>query len=291
MHAPRLFGFALSSVALIVLLPSARGAAQDWQKTYPVSATPSLSVSVGDTAAEVRSCGDCREIRIHVAWNERPASDYTIVESQSGNHVNFELREKPRFGMHITGGRRSPHVTVETPRSIDLEGRAGDGSLAVSGLQGNLQLRTGDGSLDLSEVSGGIHVFSGDGSIRIHNASGSLETRSSDGSIRVDGRFSGVQMHSSDGSLDLTLAEGSKLTASSRVESSDGSVNIRLAKSVAADLEIHTGDGSINSKIPLVMEGYNSKEDSHHSLRGRINGGGVPFVVRTHDASVTITQP
>lgn len=290
MHAPRPSALALSVLSVIVLVPCLPAAAQDWLKNYPVAANPSLSFAVGDTAAEVRACGDCHEIRIRVEWRDRPASDYTIVESQSGNHVNFELREKARFGVHLNvGNRHSPQVTVETPKSIDLEGRTADGSLAVSGLQGNLQLRTGDGSLDLTDVSGAIHVASGDGSIHVRNASGILESRSSDGSVHVDGRFTSVQVHTSDGSLDLTLNEGSRLTAASRIESSDGSVNIRLANSVSADLEIHTGDGSINCKLPLVMEGYNSKEDSHHALRGRINGGGVPFVIRTHDASVTIT--
>lgn len=289
MHLLRPSAVALCAFALLSFTSPVRAADSDWQKSYPVSAKPSLSVSTGDSSTEVRSCGSCREIRIRVEWRDRRASEYNLVESQSGDHVEFVLHEKQRIGFRMNlGNRREPHVTVDTPASLDLEARTSDGALSVTGVQGELQLRTSDGSLDASDVSGALSITASDGSIRVHNASGTLESHSSDGSVRIDGRFSGVQVKTSDGSLDFTLAEGSKLTTASRIESSDGSVAIHLPRSLSADMEIHTGDGHIDCKLPLTMEGYNSSGDSHHNLRGRLNGGGVPLDIHTQDGSVTI---
>jgi len=284
MRSLRLFAIAVPVVALSAVA-AALGAQSDWQKSYPVSGKPSLTVTTGDASVEVHSCG-CREIRIRVQWNDRHADDYTINEFQSGDHVNFELKEKQHFGFHVGINHREPHVTVETPAELDLEARTSDGSLKVYGVNGTIALHTSDGAVDVSDVSGAIRLVASDGSIRIHNVTGTLESKSSDGHVSIDGKLSAVQVHTSDGALELTLAEGSQLTTSSRIEASDGSVKIRLPRTLAADLDIHTGDGHIDCQLPLTMSGYNS--GGGHNIRGRLNAGGTPLTIHTSDGSVTI---
>jgi Putative adhesin len=289
---PQLRPAALTLIALALLAFAATARAEsDWQKSYPVSGKPSLAFSTGDSSTEVTSCGQCKEIRIRVQWNDRHPSDYTLTEAQTGDHVNFELHDKNHIHIMMGGGmHHEPHVFIETPSAVDLEGRTSDGSLKVSGLNGGVQLQTSDGSVEVSDVSGAVRLKASDGSIQMHNITGTLESRSSDGSVHIDGLFSGIQVHTSDGSLELTLAEGTKLTTASRVESSDGRVNIHVPRTLAADLEIHTSDGHIQCDLPLVMDGYNSKGDSGHNLRGRINGGGVPLNIHTSDGNVTIAS-
>jgi hypothetical protein len=286
MQASRFSALFLLAIAALVI-PRAARADEDWQKTYPVAAQPSLTFSTGDSAAEVHSCGECREIRVRIEWNDRHAFDYNIGEFQSGGHVNFELHEKVRFGVHW-GAMRSPRVTFETPAHIDLQARTSDGALKVFGVGGNLDLHTSDGSVDVADTTGALHLQASDGSIRIHDVAGTLESRSSDGSVQINGRFSAVQVHTSDGSLDLALDQGSKLDTASRVEASDGSVRIHLPSTLAADIEVHTGDGHVDCNLPLVLNGYHSSGDSHHNLSGRLNGGGVPLNIQTHDGNVVI---
>jgi len=276
---------AISAFALVVLAASSARAESDWQKSYPVSAKPSLTVSTGDASTDVHSCA-CQEIRIRVQWNDRHPGDYTVTEFQSGDHVNFELKEKQRIGFHITMSRHEPQVWVETPAELDLEARTSDGGLKVYGVKGTFALHTSDGAVDVSDVSGAVRLVASDGSIRIHNVSGTLESKSSDGHVSIDGKLSALQVHTSDGALELTLAEGSQLTTSSRIEASDGSVKIRLPKTLAADLDIHTGDGHIDCELPLTMSGYNS--GGGHNIRGRLNAGGTPLTIHTSDGNVTI---
>ncbi len=263
--------------------------AGDWQKSYAVSGKASLTISTGDASVELHPCGDCREVRIRLEWRDRKPADFTLSEFQSGDHVNFELKEKSHMGIHIVmESLHQPRIAVETPTALDLDARTSDGSLKVSGVQGSLELHTSDGAVDMEDVGGAVRLTASDGSIKIHNVTGTLESRSSDGQASVEGKFTALQVHTSDGNLDLTVDEGSKLNMASRIESSDGRVTVRLPRSLAVDLDVHTSDGQISCALPLTMEGYNSAHSSGHNLRGHLNGGGVPLTVHTSDGNVTI---
>ena len=286
MRALRRFAITVPVLALTTFAFAHAFAESDWQKSYPVSGKPSVTISTGDASTEVRACADCREVRVRVEWNDRHPGEYVVNEFQSGDHVNFELKEKEHLGFHINMARREPHVIVESPKEMDLEARTSDGGLKVYGVTGTVALHTSDGAVDVSDVSGAVRLVASDGSIRIHNVIGTLESKSSDGRVAIDGRLTGLQVHTSDGALDLTLAEGSQLTTSSRIEASDGRVVIRLPRTLSADLDVHTGDGHIDCQLPLTMNGYNS--GGGHNIRGRLNAGGTPLTIHTGDGNVTI---
>src|SRR5579863_2112496 len=99
MRFVRLSAIAAPAVALMAFaFASPCLAESDWQKSYPVSAKPSITLSTGDVSTEVLPCSGCREVRVHVEWGERHSGEYMVSEFQTGDHVNFELKEKPRFG-------------------------------------------------------------------------------------------------------------------------------------------------------------------------------------------------
>lgn len=255
----------------------------DWQKSYPVSGSPSLTIETGDTGLAIQPCGECKEIRIQVHAT-RDLKEYRLEERQDGDHVFFSFKEKPRVGIfnwNTTGGTK---VTVETPAKLDLDAKTADGNLDARGLTGSLQVHSGDGSVTLEDVHGQLRLGSSDGNVTIRRATGTLEARNSDGHMTVDGEFTAVQMHTSDGNLDLTLAPGTKLDAASSIESSDGHVNINMPSTLAADVDISTSDGKIDCNLPLTMDHY----DSSHSIHGRMNGGGVPLSIHTSDGNVRI---
>jgi hypothetical protein len=268
---------------------STRAGAEDWQKSYPIAGKASLYMSTGDASVELHGCADCHAVKIVLDWKDRKPSDFVLLESQAGDHVSFELKEKSHIGIHISiGNFHEPHLTVETPAALDLDAKTSDGAVRVAGVQGDLQLHTSDGAVDVSDVEGRLHLAASDGAITIHNVAGTLDSRSSDGRATIDGRFTELHVHTSDGNLDLTVGQGSKLAAASRIESSDGKVTVRLPRALDADLDVHTGDGKINCDLPLKMDGFSTGGSGHH-LRGHLNGGGVPLEIHTSDGSVTIT--
>jgi len=66
-------------------------------------------------------------------------------------------------------------------------------------------------------------------------------------------------------------------------------VTVKLPRTLAADLDIHTSDGQIRSTVPLTMEGYDSSHSSGHNLRGHLNAGGVPLTIHSTDGNVTVS--
>lgn len=287
----RHFGFSLRALVLTAgAFSLAQASAQDWQKSYSIAGKANLSIATGDAALTLRSCSECHAIKINVDWRDRHPSDFNLKEVQSGDQVTFQLEEKAQMGIHFTVRNwHSPQVTVETPASLDLEAKTSDGALKISGVEGNLQLRTSDGAVDVEDVGGSLHLTASDGSIKIHNLTGTLESRSSDGRASIDGKFSGLQVHTSDGSLDLNVQEGSHLASSSRIESSDGHVTVHLPHSLAADLDVHAGDGKIECTLPLTMDGFSSEHGSGHNLRGHLNGGGPTITIHTSDGNVSLS--
>jgi hypothetical protein len=282
----------VAAVALSFASPTAlaQSSSNDWQKVYTVSGgSASLTVETGDSGLEIRSCGDCKEIRIHVESN-RKLSEFNLEERQEGDHVFFTFKEKPHIGVHVLWSEgRKTKVSVETPTKLDLDARVADGSLAASNLVGSVQIHAGDGSVALEDIKGDVHLVSSDGSVSLHNAIGTLDARGSDGSMKIDGQFSTVQLETKDGNLDFTLAPGSQLTGASRIKSSDGQVSIRLPQTFSADVDVATGDGHLICTLPLTMDHYNSGESGGHHLHGHLNSGEVPFSIHASDGNVSIT--
>ena len=285
------FALALAGAAALAAMPAL---AQDtdhlWTKSYPLTGRPTLNLEVGDAGLQISSCGACREVRIKVETEEIKLSDYRLEESQSGDQVHFLFKEKVHLGVHVTWHKTQTRVTVETPAELTLESRSGDGSVAVSGLSGDLGLTTSDGNVTADHLSGKLRVNSSDGHVTISNSTGALEARTSDGNLTVDGVFNAVALHTSDGKLEVSLREGTKLSEPSSIQASDGSVMVRLPQGFAADLDVHTSDGHLDCALPLIMDHYDSKDGGGHNLHGKLNGGGTPLTIHTSDGSVKIEQ-
>jgi hypothetical protein len=283
--------YALALAALTVLSPLT-GLALDpdhsWSRSYPVEGKPTLTLETSDAGVDFHPCGDCHEIRIHVEVVGRKLSDYRLEEGQSGDEVHFLLKERPHLGAHIVWHKEQTRVTVESPAQLTLLARTSDGNVTLSGLQGDLSLTTGDGNLALDHVSGNLHIKSGDGQVKITNADGAIEARTSDGNLSVEGLFHAVALHTSDGTLDLSLREGTRLADASTIQSSDGSVTVRVPQNFTADLNVHTSDGHVDCALPLTMDHYQSRGDQGHELRGKLNGGGTPLTIHTSDGNVKI---
>jgi hypothetical protein len=107
------------------------------------------------------------------------------------------------------------------------------------------------------------------------------EIHTGDGRIQVQGLHGDTRLVTGDGSITAEALDGS-LDA----RTGDGSVRLRLATDLAADLDVHTGDGSISSELPVAVSGSRSES----SLRGKLNGGGLPLTVRTGDGSIRLDR-
>jgi hypothetical protein len=256
----RHFTIAICALFLAVSICSA----DQWNKSWPVGPKPELHVMAGDAAIVVEAVGgNSIEATLRTRGYSIGGSGVKIAEHQTGDRVDLEIRNPP---MHFNFGDHSIRLELRVPK--ELTG----------------YLRTGDGSITLRGVHGPMQVDTGDGSIHGEGLDGMLDAHSGDGSVHLSGRFDNLQVRTQDGSVDVDVLRGSRMQSDWRIHTGDGSVRLNLPRDFAADLDLHTGDGHIRMNLPASLSGTKKENE----IRGKLNGGGALFTVRTGDGSVSL---
>jgi len=262
------------------------------EKRFSLDGTPELHLATFDGAVEIQSW-DRSEVLVEIEKRgpTREEVDSLQVESnQKGNRIDLEVK-RPRtetfkgFGFHVSTSAR---LIVSVPRRANVFVRTGDGSIRVERVNGRLELRTGDGSIKASDVTGELVLNTGDGSVVVDGAEGRLALETGDGGVNVTGQFSAVKMHTGDGSIVYRAEPGATMTDDWDISTGDGSVALYLPRTFGAELDAHTGDGTIRNELGLPTP--RSDEESKRTLRGRLGEGGKRLRVRTGDGSITLKQ-
>ena len=261
-----------TSLYLIAAATMACGlaSAAQWTKTYNVAGKPELRVETNDGSVTIRTWDEKRieAVVITNGW-KIGAGEVEVHEHQDGDRVTVEARVPNGHFDFLNFEERSLRIELRVPRETRTDVRSGDGSVDVSGLQGDIRINTGDGS------------------IRAVGVGGALDAHTGDGSVHAEGRFETLAVHTGDGSVEVDAATGSHISSAWRIETGDGSVNVRLPSQLSADLDVRTGDGGLQVDLPLSMKSANTGED-RKELHGKLNGGGQPLYVRTGDGGVHI---
>ncbi|HET8668420.1 MAG TPA: DUF4097 family beta strand repeat-containing protein [Terriglobales bacterium] len=242
--------------------------AEEWNKTYTVTAKPTLKVETSDAAINVSASDRSTiEARVTVEGYKIGPDGIRIIEHQTGNVVEIEVRY-PQHDIHF--GWHSSHVeiNVKVPRE------------AIVGL------RTGDGRITVSGVKGDIDTWSGDGAQEIAGVDGALKAHTGDGRIVASGRFDALDLTTGDGRIEATAQANSTVSRDWNLRTGDGSVSLRLPEKLAADVELHTSDGHINVDLPITVSG----KIGGNNVRGKLNGGGRLLSVHTGDGSITVER-
>ncbi len=240
--------------------------ADEWHKQYTVSGSPEISVSTGDGNVELHP-GAPGSIQAQVTTKgyRIAEDDLRIIERQSGNRVEIELKFPQRSWTFGVASRRSVRVELTVPPELRAEIHTGDGSITARGVGGDLRLNTGDGAIQLSD------------------AEGALQARTGDGRIRAQGRFERVSLRTGDGSIELDAAPGSRVAEPWKINTGDGSVRVRVPDDMRYDVDLQTGDGSMSVSPPV-----SSSTKSEHHYRGQVAGGGFPITIVTGDGSIRL---
>jgi hypothetical protein len=255
----------LTVVALLVL-SSALARADQWEHNYPVTGKPEIVVDANDGDVEV-AVASSQQVGVRVithGWKIN--DDLKITGTQSGNRVEIKLSRthKVCFGFCFLSIR----VEIQVPRESDLELHTADGNLRIDDVRGNLQLETNDGDIHLHDVEGILHA------------------NTHDGNIDVQGRFDMLNLRTSDGNIDAKVSASQNAQAGWTLRSGDGNIRLALPDNFAADLNAHTGDGSVKVDFPITTLG--SSQES--AVRGKINGGGISIELQTGDGDVRVEK-
>jgi DUF4097 and DUF4098 domain-containing protein YvlB len=243
--------------------------AEDWTKTYTITGQPDLRVDTSDADIHVSTWDqNTIEAKITTAHYKIGEGGIRITEHQTGDTVEIEVRYPHNHVMVMDWHNHRVDINIQMPR------------------QGRLNLHTGDGKIELGNFKGEMELRSGDGSQEVDNVDGKLHATTGDGHIQANGRFDELELKTGDGRVEARATAGSALTTGWRLESGDGTVTLEVPESLAADVDLHTGDGHIDLDMPVTTSGKLRENE----VRGKLNGGGNLLVIHTGDGSIRLRK-
>lgn len=202
---------------------------------------------------------------------ERLLRDTKVEIDERGNTVTVRIRY-PRFrGLFFwlsDSSRVKVTSEISVPAGIRVEADLVDGSIRGDDLQADMDLEVVDGDIRLDGLKGSVRAVSVDGEIRVSGNIKSLDLKAVDGDIRVN------------------LSPPSIMAEGWRIRTTDGDVDIILPDGFAAEMEIQTGDGHIQTDWPLTK----AKRLTRKTLSGKFGAGGHVFGVRTVDGNITLRR-
>jgi Toastrack DUF4097 len=260
------------------------------EKRFAVSGIPDLKLTTFDGAIEVHA-GDAKTVIVEIEKRgpTREGVDQLRVETkQDGDRIEVEVKRPARevvfFGI---GASPSAKLIVTMPRQGNVTAKSGDGSIRIDEVRGRLELRTGDGSIRGRDLGGQMTLYTGDGSVTLDGASGDLDVDTGDGSVSVAGKLGAVKVHTGDGTITFRADAGTAMTGDWSMSTGDGSIALYLPSDFAAELDAHTGDGSIRNELKLAAEAEGG-ESNRRTLKAKLGSGGKTLKLRTGDGSIRL---
>jgi len=253
---------------LTVLMLVQLAGAEEWNKTFTLTGKPDLHVETSD-AKLIVDTWDQNKIEAHVTvfGYKIGPGGIDIYDHQSGNMVVLEVRF-PHQHFHLSWGNSRVEIEVHMPREGRVDLKTVDGSINLTGLKGDMTVASVDGSQEISDVDGALHA------------------RATDGRIRADGRFDGLTLQTADGRIDATARNGSTMNSAWDIHTGDGSVNLRVPEKFSANIDFETHDGHLDVDMPITVSG----RIKGNSMRGTLNGGGGLLTIHTGDGSIHVER-
>lgn len=259
------------------------------EKRFTVDGRADLRLSTFDGAIEITSW-DKPDIVVEVEKRgptKEAIEALAIVSNQKGRLVELDVKRPRTESFNGIGLHRTAYASlvVHVPRETDVRAQSGDGSIRIARVSGRIDLRTDDGSIRASDVTGQLSLESADGSITVNGAEGGLDLDTSDGSVNVTGKLSVIRLHTGDGSIVYRALPGTSMSQPWDITTGDGSVSLYLPPDFSAELDAHTGDGSIRNDLNVESAG---EERARRTLRTRIGAGGNVLRIRTGDGTIRL---
>jgi len=135
------------------------------------------------------------------------------------------------------------HLRLHGYRSVDID--------IQMPREGRVDLHTSDGKIDLANFKGEMQLRSGDGSQEIDNVDGKLRATTGDGHIRANGRFDELESRPAMAALKRG-PQPARLVYQLAARKRRWHVTLEVPENLAADLDLHTGDGHIDLDMPVT---------------------------------------
>ncbi len=207
---------------------------------------------------------------------------YTVVVP-----VDTEMRGITGSGDLEIRGLRGPLTLTSGSgdiSAVDISERirvtAGSGDIQLTNIQGEAQLATGSGDLTLSKIQGEIRARTGSGDITLAVPGAAVTLNTGSGDVNVSSAAGDLRLHTSSGNINVEGNPGASSYWDLRTGSGD--VTLQLPSNPSFRLDARSSSGSIDTSVPIVVEGATSK----HELRARVGDGKARVEIETGSGSI-----
>jgi Putative adhesin len=277
-----------------------------FDRTYSVSGPVDLEVLTRSGDISVRN-GPAGSVvvhgKIHVGERWLTGSrqgDVSEVEknppiSQNGNSIRIDYLKYHDI---------SVDYEITAPADTSVQTQSGSGNQSAEGLAGKLNLESGSGDMRLREIGGSVHLRTGSGDVDARGLSGAFDVECGSGDVRIEGNGTGgdSRVRTGSGSIQLRGIKGGlraesgsgdvtvsgTQTAAWDVRTSSGNVELELQPGAAFDLNATAGSGNVVVDGPVAITVDGDVGKTHHSIHGKVGGGGPLVTVRTGSGDVHI---
>ena len=261
-------------------------------KTFPIASGGKLVVDVDFGGIEVTSHeGDQVEVRVErkvtrgtQEEEQQFLQDRPVVFTQEGNTLTIRSRAEKKNAWAWKGKQRlDGRYTIAVPRHFHTQLKTSGGSVGINHLEGDAQLHTSGGSIQVAGGGGSLKGHTSGGSIAVKEFRGPVQVNTSGGSVHIEVVSGNVEGSTSGGSVSASLKA---VPDSVKLSTSGGNVTLRVPNNAAFDLDAATSGGRAGSELPVTISG--KKSGTH--LKGPVNGGGHPVVLRTSGGNVWVRK-
>ena len=220
------------------------------------------------------------------------------------------IPQKSSVDLRTSGGSISVKGIIE-----NVNGKTSGGSIAVRNCKNNIDLKTSGGSITADNSSGNVTLSTSGGSISANDLDGKIDLRTSGGSISLDALKGTISAITSGGSIKATELRGESIVKTSGgsivlkeiygtldAATSAGSLDAEILE-LGKSLNLSVSSGSMTVKMPMnkgvdldctaqkisTVTLNNFKGDTEKtSIKGTLNGGGIPVTMRESSGTLTI---
>jgi hypothetical protein len=238
--------------------------ADQWVKTFTPTGRPELRLEA--TEAVIAIAGEDRrdiEARVTTAGWKISRNGVQVHETAGGNRLELEV-VTPEIDLAVA--RHAVRIELKVPRDIDCDLKAGLGAVTMTGVNGKIGLVAKTGTITLLDING------------------KLEASTGKGKILARGRFDLLTLMTGYGAIDVEAAAGSRMFGEWRISTDSGNVTLHLPPNFSADLDAQVDAGHIIVDLPYTITGT----PDQGSIRGKMNAGGEPLVLRTSGGSIKV---
>jgi DUF4097 and DUF4098 domain-containing protein YvlB len=265
------------------------------ERAFEVGGSPRLEVDNFSGRLVIHEGGE-DEIRVRVTKHSRRAGDLDRIQVQmSERDGRVEIRTRKPLGM----GNARVELEISAPGDTDLHLRTGSGSVEVSGVGDGAEVSTGSGSVMVHGLSGEVALHSGSGSVTARDLEGRLKVSTGSGRIVIEDMIGEIDAHTGAGLLEVHSVSGVvQLDTGSggveyqgspqgdcRFETGSGNISLKLPADLGAEVDLHTGSGSI--EVDFAVVGQISRLD----VKGMIGeGDNVSIYAHTGSGSIDLIR-